>query len=135
MRAADDVDRDLRIAFGKLCDRLMQLHAAVTAQIADAQLQFAVRSQTFGFTDQLIHLFQYGFAAGVKVLPDRCQRKPPVFTMDELRAQFPFQRLDLLGNGGLRDTALRRRLGQAAALHDRSEIFHLPEQHTLPPLC
>ena len=67
----------------------------------------------------------------VEVFSGGRERKFAILALQQGEAQFAFQRLYLLGNGGLGDMAFFRGLGEAVVAHDGLEIANLPE-HDIP---
>lgn len=59
----------------------------------------------------------------IEIFSRRRQSKSAVFTFQKLKAQFPLQRLNLLGNGRLRNEIFFRRLGKAVFPDDRLKYF------------
>ena len=99
MGPVHDVDRHLRVEPGELCHRLVELLAAVAAQIPDAQPELIVLADADGLPPDRIHLLQHPSALGVKVFPRRGEGKAAVLPVDQLHPQLLFQRPYLLGDG------------------------------------
>ena len=134
MGAVDDMNGDFRIKPGKFRDSLVELLTAVAAQIPDPQRGFIVLPEADGFPAEFIRLIQKPLSPIVKVLPRRRQGKAAVLPDNEMHAQFLLQRLNLLGNGRLRNEQPLRRLREAVAVNDGYEIFDLSkQQENLPP--
>ena len=109
----------------------MELLTAVAPEISDMKLQFIILSDPDGLPADIIRLLQKTLAPAVKILPCRSQGKLPVFPVNQLHAQFFFQRPYLLGYGGLGYITLLRRLSKAAAFHNSSKILHLSKQQRI----
>ena len=68
----------------------------------------------------------------VEVFSGGRERKFAILALQQGEAQFAFQRLYLLGNGGLGDMAFFRGLGKAVVAHDGLKIANL-SKHDRPP--
>ena len=82
---------------------------------------------------RLAHPLQDGLGLHQEHLSRRGQRHRPGAPVEEGTAQGGFQLADLLGDGGLGDVELLRRLGEAAGLGGGDKVFQLVLVHKEPP--
>ena len=113
MAAADHRHLRIRVLFGEKRQRPVKLRAGIAAQIPDSEACPAASGDFGGFAAHPLVVRREKQALLVEIRPGRRQGKAAVSAFLQRKAQFPLQRLHLLGDGGLGDEVFLRCRGKA----------------------